>query len=63
MGVCGQVGSGKSSLLSAALGHMTVNAGKLSREGSCAYVSQQAWILNATLKENVLFGETFNANK
>ena len=26
-------------------------------QGSVAYVPQQAWILNTTLKENVLFGQ------
>lgn len=63
IGVCGQVGAGKSSLLSAALGQLREVQGKVSREGSCAYVSQQAWILNATMKENILFGETFNAKR
>ncbi|XP_054266785.1 ATP-binding cassette sub-family C member 5-like isoform X5 [Macrosteles quadrilineatus] len=63
IGVCGQVGAGKSSLLSAALGQLKMDCGKVSREGTCAYVSQQAWILNATLRENVLFGEAFNAKR
>lgn len=29
-------------------------------QGSVAYVSQQAWIQNATLRENILFGKPFN---
>jgi len=29
-------------------------------QGSVAYVPQQAWILNATLKDNVLFGKLEN---
>ena len=29
-------------------------------QGSTAYVSQQAWIQNATLRDNVLFGKDFN---
>ena len=28
-----------------------------------AYVPQQAWILNATLRENVLFGEEFEEER
>lgn len=44
IGICGQVGSGKSSLLLAALGQLKMTHGHISREGSCAYVSQQAWI-------------------
>ena len=27
----------------------------------CAYCAQTAWILNATVKENIVFGEAFNA--
>nr|XP_049593463.1 multidrug resistance-associated protein 1-like isoform X1 [Syngnathus scovelli] len=54
--VVGQVGSGKSSLLSAILGEMIRRGGSLQVRGSVAYVPQQAWIQNATLEENVLFG-------
>ena len=28
-----------------------------------AYVPQQAWIQNATLRENILFGRTFDAKR
>uniref|UniRef100_A0A673B3B2 ABC-type glutathione-S-conjugate transporter n=1 Tax=Sphaeramia orbicularis TaxID=375764 RepID=A0A673B3B2_9TELE len=54
--VVGHVGSGKSSLLSAMLGEMERRSGSACIKGSVAYVPQQAWILNASLKENVLFG-------
>ena len=30
--------------------------------GSIAYVPQQAWMQNATVKENILFGKVFNSN-
>ncbi|XP_026991190.1 multidrug resistance-associated protein 1 isoform X3 [Tachysurus fulvidraco] len=55
--VVGQVGSGKSSLLSALLGEMHKQEGSVSVKGSVAYVPQQAWIQNATLKENIVFGQ------
>ncbi|KAF5894747.1 multidrug resistance-associated protein 1, partial [Clarias magur] len=55
--VVGQVGSGKSSLLSALLGEMEKKDGSVSVKGSVAYVPQQAWIQNATLKENIVFGQ------
>ncbi|XP_046722465.1 multidrug resistance-associated protein 1 [Silurus meridionalis] len=55
--VVGQVGSGKSSLLSALLGEMHKQEGLVSVKGSVAYVPQQAWIQNATLKENIVFGQ------
>ena len=33
------------------------------RDGTCAYVGQQAWIINATFKENVIFGEKFDPKR
>lgn len=58
--VVGQVGSGKSSLLSAFLGEMVKESGRVNTVGSIAYVSQQAWIQNATLQDNILFGKPLN---
>ncbi|KAI7803545.1 putative multidrug resistance-associated protein 1-like [Triplophysa rosa] len=54
--VVGHVGSGKSSLLSAMLGEMEKKSCHVTVQGSVAYVPQQAWIQNATLKDNILFG-------
>uniref|UniRef100_A0A668AQY3 ABC-type glutathione-S-conjugate transporter n=1 Tax=Myripristis murdjan TaxID=586833 RepID=A0A668AQY3_9TELE len=55
--VVGHVGSGKSSLLSAMLGETERKNGHITIEGSVAYVPQQAWIQNATLKDNIVFGQ------
>uniref|UniRef100_A0AAQ4RKA6 Multidrug resistance-associated protein 1 n=1 Tax=Gasterosteus aculeatus aculeatus TaxID=481459 RepID=A0AAQ4RKA6_GASAC len=55
--VVGHVGSGKSSLLSALLGEMDKLEGSVAVKGSVAYVPQQAWIQNATLRENIMFGQ------
>lgn len=63
LGVCGSVGSGKSSLISAILGRMIKTSGKVAVSGSIAYVSQQPWILNATIRENILFGEMYNEDR
>ncbi|KAM6442960.1 ATP-binding cassette sub-family C member 2 isoform 1-T1 [Liasis olivaceus] len=54
--IVGSVGSGKSSLISAMLGEMENIKGHINIQGSMAYVPQQAWIQNATLKDNILFG-------
>uniref|UniRef100_A0A672NUW7 ABC-type glutathione-S-conjugate transporter n=1 Tax=Sinocyclocheilus grahami TaxID=75366 RepID=A0A672NUW7_SINGR len=54
--VVGHVGSGKSSLLSAILGETEKRSGAVSVKGSIAYVPQQAWIQNASLQDNILFG-------
>ena len=65
--VCGKVGSGKSSLLSAMLGEMdrddSDNNGRVSLKGTVAYVPQQPWILNKTVRENVLMGMPFEESK
>ncbi|XP_071043193.1 multidrug resistance-associated protein 1 isoform X2 [Parasteatoda tepidariorum] len=58
--VVGQVGAGKSSLLSALLGDMVKWCGRINVKGSIAYVPQQAWIQNATLRKNVLFTKRYD---
>ncbi|XP_051579787.1 ATP-binding cassette sub-family C member 5-like isoform X1 [Myxocyprinus asiaticus] len=57
VGVCGSVGSGKTSLTSAILGQMTLLEGTVAVNGDFAYVAQQAWILNASFRDNILFGK------
>uniref|UniRef100_A0A669EZI3 ABC-type glutathione-S-conjugate transporter n=1 Tax=Oreochromis niloticus TaxID=8128 RepID=A0A669EZI3_ORENI len=54
--VVGPVGSGKSSLLSAMLGETEKRSGQVTVKGSVAYVPQQAWIQNATVQDNIIFG-------
>ena len=58
--VVGPVGCGKTSLISALLGEMEKVRGSVNIDGSIAYVSQQAWIQNATLQDNITFGRPFN---
>lgn len=72
--IVGSVGSGKSSLLSCVLGELYLTGGalvmtpKLDTSGqlvpqSIAYCDQRAWIVNATVKENILFGKSFDEEK
>ena len=61
VGICGAVGSGKSSLLLAMLGELWgMKRAQLPPRafvrGRVAYVAQEAWIQNASLRDNVLFG-------
>uniref|UniRef100_A0ACB8FBB0 Multidrug resistance-associated protein 5 n=1 Tax=Sphaerodactylus townsendi TaxID=933632 RepID=A0ACB8FBB0_9SAUR len=63
VGICGSVGCGKTSLISAILGQMTLLEGSISVDGTFAYVAQQAWILNATLRDNILFGKEFDEER
>lgn len=54
------VGSGKTSILAALLGEMSKVEGRVRVSGKIAYVPQTAWIMNTTLKENILFGQDYN---
>ena len=55
MCIIGSVGSGKSSLISAMMGEMDKIVGSLKTFGKRSYCPQQAWILNMTIRKNVLF--------
>ncbi|XP_046853052.1 multidrug resistance-associated protein 1-like isoform X2 [Xenia sp. Carnegie-2017] len=61
--VAGPVGCGKSSLLSALLGEMERLQGRVIKVGSTAYVPQQAWIQNDSVKDNILFGQSYDSKR
>ena len=63
--IIGEIGAGKSSLLSAILGQMSrlSELSKMSHfeiNGSLAYVTQEAFILSGTVKENILFHRKYD---
>ncbi|KAF8595654.1 hypothetical protein BDV93DRAFT_501066 [Ceratobasidium sp. AG-I] len=58
----GPVASGKTSLVNAMLGEMVITKGELvAPRSSIAYVAQDAFIFPATLRENILFGASFDS--
>jgi ATP-binding cassette subfamily C (CFTR/MRP) protein 1 len=61
--VVGRVAAGKSTLCSAVLNEAILSHGEIVLKGSVAYVAQSAWILNATLRDNILFGKPYNEEK
>lgn len=63
LAIVGPTGSGKSSLMNAILGEMNVLNGQAKLCGQAAYAPQQAWIFNATVRENIVFGNTFDARR
>ncbi|KAM5207793.1 LOW QUALITY PROTEIN: ATP-binding cassette sub-family C member 12 [Hipposideros larvatus] len=63
LGICGNVGSGKSSLIAALLGQMQLQQGVVAVSGTLACVSQQAWIFHGNVRENILFGENYNHHR
>ncbi|KAI5124178.1 hypothetical protein M0805_000983 [Coniferiporia weirii] len=57
--IVGPVGSGKSSLLQGLIGEMRQTSGTVSLGGTVGYCPQNAWIQNATIRENICFGRPF----
>jgi len=60
--VVGRVGAGKSSFLQSILGDIWKIKGEVEVHGTIAYVAQQPWILNATVKENIIFGYRYDSH-
>ncbi|KAL9597789.1 MAG: hypothetical protein Q9219_004916 [cf. Caloplaca sp. 3 TL-2023] len=57
--VIGGVGSGKSSLLAALAGDMRRTTGHITMGASRAFCPQYAWIQNATVRQNIVFGKDY----
>ncbi|XP_045480272.1 ATP-binding cassette sub-family C member 10 [Harmonia axyridis] len=66
IGIMGTVGCGKSSLLSAILGelHMTEGDIAISQvDGGFGFVSQQPWLQRGSIRDNILFGKTYDEQR
>ena len=61
--ITGPVGSGKSSVFCAILNEMPLLDGEISCQGQIAWISQQPWVFSGTVRENILFGKTFDSHK
>lgn len=63
--IVGPVGSGKTTLLSGMLGELTPYQGSVQWANiqSIAYVPQRPWLLNSSLKENILFGQLYDGRR
>lgn len=71
--VVGSVGSGKSSFLSAILGEMeSIDGGKVymppkdgekSLDNTVSYCAQSPWVVNDTLRGNILFGRPYDKSR
>lgn len=60
----GPVGCGKSALLLTLAGELEPTRGSIQRRAtSLAYAAQTAWIMDGTLRENVLMGREFDSTK
>ena len=56
--VVGGVGSGKTTLLKTLMGELDPIAGHVSVKGNISYSAQSPFIMNGTVKENILFGKS-----
>ncbi|XP_071445342.1 ATP-binding cassette sub-family C member 10 [Hetaerina americana] len=66
IGVTGQVGSGKSTLLVALLAELDKEGGKISIsevDSGFGYVCQKPWLQRGSIKDNILFGKTYDLVK
>ena len=66
--ICGRVGSGKSSLISGLLDELRCTASEgdsfgYAIRGKAAYVAQEAFIQNLSVRENILFGALFDQER
>lgn len=61
--VTGDSGSGKSSLLLALLGETVKKSGIVTRQQDTAYAPQTAWLQAGTIRENILFYNTYNEKR
>ncbi|XP_024633050.1 ABC transporter C family member 13 isoform X1 [Medicago truncatula] len=61
--VIGEVGSGKSSLIYSILGEMRLDHGSIYSHGSVAYVPQVPWVISGTVRDNILFGKSYNPER
>ncbi|KAF9294213.1 Canalicular multispecific organic anion transporter 2, partial [Mortierella antarctica] len=61
--IVGRVGQGKTSLFDAIIGNMYKIQGTVKMYGRVAYVPQQPWIINLSLRDNILFESPFDEEK
>lgn len=53
----------QTSLLLTLLEELHIDSGELDVKGSVFYVPQEPWIFTATIRQNILFGKPYDAEK
>ncbi|XP_067634870.1 probable multidrug resistance-associated protein lethal(2)03659 [Eurosta solidaginis] len=63
VGIVGNVGVGKSTLLNSILGELEITKGNMEIHGRISYAPQEAWIFEASIRDNICFVEPFDAQR
>lgn len=61
--ITGPTGTGKSSLFKAICGELEKVSGSLQVKGKIALCTQTPWLINKTIRENIIFGRPFNKDR
>ena len=61
--IIGEIGCGKSSLLKAICKSLFIEKGFVKKNGKIGYIPQKAFLLNDTIRNNILFGKSFDLNR
>ena len=59
----GPVGAGKSSFLNVLLGELKLRSGEVLVNGKVSYASQDPWVFEGTIRDNVVFVEDYNERR
>lgn len=59
----GSLASGKSSILHVILRELEIDCGQLTVNGVVSYSSQEPWLFDATIRQNIIFTEKFDAER
>ncbi|XP_068155675.1 ATP-binding cassette sub-family C member 4 [Drosophila tropicalis] len=61
--VVGPVGAGKSSFLNVLLGEVGIDQGEALVHGKISYASQEPWVFEGTIRDNIVFVEDYNEKR
>ena len=61
--IVGPVGAGKSTLLNAILGEVKIDSGEILVNGKISYCSQEPWVFEGTIKDNIVFVEDYDERR
>ncbi|OCT89029.1 cystic fibrosis transmembrane conductance regulator isoform X1 [Xenopus laevis] len=60
LAIAGSTGAGKTSLLMMIMGELEPSAGKIKHSGRISFSPQVSWIMPGTIKENIVFGVSYD---